>query len=65
MISVKCFIVSFACPFQSVVMAKYLEQSYPAQLVGRTVLELGAGTGIVGIVASVLGKAKGCAELGA
>lgn len=46
-------------------MAKYLEQSYPAQLVSRTVLELGAGTGIVGIVASVLGNAEACAELGA
>lgn len=43
------------CAPQGVVLAKYLEHAYPSGLVGKTVLELGSGTGIVGIVASILG----------
>jgi len=41
-----------------VVLAKYLEKTFTHQLVGKTVLELGAGTGLVGIVASVLGSKR-------
>jgi len=40
------------------VLAKYLERAYTHQFMGRTVLELGAGTGLVGIVASVLGAGR-------
>lgn len=39
----------------AVVLAKYLEKAYPRGLVGKRVLELGAGTGLVGVVSSVLG----------
>lgn len=39
-------------------MAKYLEVAFPSGLVGKTVLELGAGTGVVGVVASVLGAER-------
>ena len=40
-----------------VVMAKFLEKSQIAQ--GKSVLELGAGTGVVGIAAGLLGAARG------
>lgn len=39
-------------------LAKYLERAFTHQFMGRTVLELGAGTGLVGIVASVLGAGR-------
>ena len=38
----------------SIVLAKYLEL-HPQLVVGKTVLELGSGTGLVGIAASLLG----------
>eukprot|EP00500_Bicosoecida_sp_ms1_P002359 CAMPEP_0203814672 /NCGR_PEP_ID=MMETSP0115-20131106/5420_1 /ASSEMBLY_ACC=CAM_ASM_000227 /TAXON_ID=33651 /ORGANISM="Bicosoecid sp, Strain ms1" /LENGTH=305 /DNA_ID=CAMNT_0050723553 /DNA_START=98 /DNA_END=1012 /DNA_ORIENTATION=- len=41
-----------------VVLAKYLEHKYTAGLVDKTVLELGSGTGIVGVVASILGARR-------
>jgi hypothetical protein len=43
---------------QAVVLAKYLESSYSAAMAGKTVVELGAGTGVAGIAASILGAAK-------
>eukprot|EP01138_Halocafeteria_seosinensis_P014404 gb/GECG01014705.1/.p1 GENE.gb/GECG01014705.1/~~gb/GECG01014705.1/.p1 ORF type:complete len:300 (+),score=27.99 gb/GECG01014705.1/:1-900(+) len=39
----------------AVLLAKYLEHRYHSVLSGRRVLELGAGTGIVGLAASALG----------
>ena len=38
-------------------LCEYLEQN-PAILDGKTVLELGAGTGLVGMVAAVLGEMR-------
>ncbi|GLE01139.1 hypothetical protein PINS_up009969 [Pythium insidiosum] len=39
----------------SVVLAKYLEHKYSAFMQGKRVLEVGAGTGLVGISAALLG----------
>ena len=39
----------------SIVLAKHLEHAYPGGLGGKRVLELGAGTGVVGLAASLLG----------
>lgn len=40
---------------QAVVMCVYLELGH-VDLKGRTAIELGAGTGLVGIVAALLGE---------
>ena len=39
----------------SIVLAKHLEHAYASGLGGKRVLELGAGTGVVGLAASMLG----------
>ncbi len=39
----------------AVTLAKYLEHAYSSVLPGKTVVELGAGTGLAGIAASILG----------
>lgn len=44
---------SFLC--QAVVMCMYLELGQ-VELTGKVAIELGAGTGLVGIVAALLGK---------
>lgn len=40
---------------QALVLSKYLETRSGRDVIGKRVLELGAGTGLVGMVASVLG----------
>lgn len=39
----------------AVVLAKYLERAFPSGMAGEAVLELGCGTGVVGLAAAALG----------
>lgn len=43
---------------KAVVLAKYLEHTHNFELSGKVVVELGSGTGVVGIAASMLGAGK-------
>ena len=46
------------CMLQAILLCEYLSHVGPTCLRGARVIELGAGTGLVGFVASALGK--GC-----
>lgn len=39
-------------------LAKYMEHALSSKIVGKTVVELGSGTGLVGIAASMLGAGE-------
>ena len=45
---------------QAILLARYLEELGPAALSGMRVIELGAGTGLVGMVAGALGELGDC-----
>lgn len=51
----RCWRLTYlTCVFQAVVMCMYLELGQ-VELMGKVLIELGAGTGLVGIVAALLG----------
>ena len=50
-----CYLFSIKHP-QALVLCQYLEAEFPAAVHGKRVVELGAGTGLAGMVALALGE---------
>ena len=49
-------VYTFSIHPQALVLCQYLEVEFPAAVHGKRVVELGAGTGLAGMVALALGE---------